>query len=155
MAFSRRVEIRRSLGIAFDALLRGRNILVEILGRVVASKVIGHRCQNIRLGGAFSVAFCLVLAGEHFVSGGGCAPLPAPVIPRTDARASRDEVVVVDSLHDHAWRPGCQNMSDGWIGKLNKHGIVSFFLLPGFTLDNLCLGAFYKSLHLAPILLRN
>src|SRR5215471_1323027 len=122
MAFRRRIEIGRSLGIACDALLRGWNILVEILRRVVASKVIRHRCQKIRLGGAFSVAFCLVLAGEDFVSRGGCAPLPAPVIPRADARASRDEVVVVDSLHDHAWRPGCQDMSDGGIGMLNKHG---------------------------------
>src|SRR5262245_47553214 len=128
MAFSRRVEIGRSLGITFDALLRGGNILVEILRRVVAGKVIGHRCQKIRLSRAFLVAFCLVLAGEDFVSGGGCAPLAAPIIPRADTRASRDEVVVVDSLHDHAWRPGCQDMSDGGIGMLNKHGIASFLL---------------------------
>src|SRR5215831_555184 len=127
MAFRRRIEIGSSLGIACDALLRGWNILVEILRRVVASKVISHRCQKIRLGGAFSVAFCLVLAGEDFVSRGGCAPLPAPVIPRADARASRDEVVVVDSLHDHAWRPGCQDMSDGGIGMLNKHGKPPYF----------------------------
>src|SRR5262245_48182448 len=39
----------------------------------------------------------------------------------------------------------CQDMSDGGIGMLSKHGIASLFLLPGLNLDNLCLGAFYKS----------
>src|SRR5207245_9422385 len=96
-------------------------ILLQIWGKVVDGEVLSRRCRTIRLGRALPVALRLVLARELFVAGRRSAPLAAPVVPGSDARAGGHEVVVIDSLNDHARRPGFQNVIDGRVRMFGEH----------------------------------
>ena len=113
------IEVRRGLRIALHSFMMCRHILIQILGRIVAAKVISHGGEKIGLSGTIPIALPFVLARELFVPGSSHAPFAAPIVPDANPGAGRDQIVVIDPLNDHPRRPGFQNVIDGRIRMLH------------------------------------
>ena len=111
----------RRLGVAFHTFFGRRDELVKIMRRIVATEVISHRCQKIRFGRAVAVARGLGLKRELFVAGRGDAPLATPAVPSSNPLRGGHQVVVIDSLDDHARRPGFENVIDGRVEMGGEH----------------------------------